>query len=221
MKDSKTLKEVEKNHIEKNPLYYVLLWDYKPGVRRVRKLEGIQVKNNGMKGTLKFIMSKDRLGWLACSTRRGENYGQGYQIPFFFTAWWKENGGNRDSPFWKMHSERTSWNNHNLCWRLFQLDRRKLFHLQRSSVLEQDPWEAGWALSSLRDFQTLLNETPRNMIYLQSQTFSDHDTGLDTSRCLRAWVGLNDLKRLFQLVILWFFEGDPSCLNHSMWLIYH
>lgn len=26
----------------------------------------------------------------------------------------------------------------------------------------------GWALSNLRDFQTLLNETPRNLIYLQS-----------------------------------------------------
>lgn len=24
---------------------------------------------------------------------------------------------NEDSPFWKMHSERTRWNNHNLCWR--------------------------------------------------------------------------------------------------------
>lgn len=130
----------EKSHSKINPCILSCFGTITQESEESEKLEGIQVKSTRMEGTLKF-MRKERLGWLALfNQERTMGRGSG---SFLFTDWWKENGGKGDSPFWKMHSERTSWSNCNLCWRLFQLDRRKLFQLQRSSGLEQDPWEGG------------------------------------------------------------------------------
>lgn len=52
-----------------------------------------------MEGTLKFIMSKERLGWLALFNQERRKLWAGGSGSFLFTAWWKENRGNGNSPF--------------------------------------------------------------------------------------------------------------------------